>query len=55
LGHATPTVTLNVYSHLFESVNQEAARRLENTIFKNGSNLVADDEKGNKKGVNQNG
>ena len=34
LGHSTPTVTLNIYAHLFESVNQEAACRLENTIFK---------------------
>lgn len=42
LGHATPTVTLNVYAHLMESVNREAPRRLETTIFgKSGSKMVA--------------
>ena len=33
LGHSSPTVTLNVYAHLMKKVNQEAAIRLENTIF----------------------
>ena len=33
LGHSSPTVTLNVYSHLMKKENQEAACRLENTIF----------------------
>ena len=33
LGHSSPTVTLNVYAHLMNRVNQEAACRLENTIF----------------------
>jgi integrase len=33
LGHSSPTVTLNVYAHLMKPVNQEAACRLENTIF----------------------
>lgn len=33
LGHSSPTVTLNVYAHLMKPVNQEAALRLENTIF----------------------
>jgi integrase len=33
LGHATPMMTLNVYSHLMKSENQEAACRLENSIF----------------------
>jgi len=33
LGHSSPTVTLNVYAHLMKPVNQEAAIRLENTIF----------------------
>ena len=33
LGHSTPTVTLNVYAHLMKPVNQEAACRLENTLF----------------------
>ena len=31
LGHATPTVTLNVYAHLMKPANQEAVCRLENT------------------------
>jgi integrase len=34
LGHSSPTVTLNIYAHLMNKVNQEAACRLENTIFK---------------------
>jgi integrase len=33
LGHATPTVTINVYGHLFESVNNEAAERFEGAVF----------------------
>lgn len=33
LGHSTPTVTLNVYTHLMKSENQEAAVRLEKAIF----------------------
>ena len=33
LGHSSPTVTLNVYAHLMKDTNQEAACRLENTIF----------------------
>lgn len=38
LGHSSPTVTLDVYAHLMKPVNQEAALRLENMIFKtNGS------------------
>jgi len=37
LGHSSPTVTLNVYAHLMKSVNQEAACRYEEMIFKNKS------------------
>jgi integrase len=33
LGHANPTVTLNVYAHLMNATNQEAACRLENAVF----------------------
>ena len=33
LGHSSPTVTWNVYAHLMKKVNQEAASRLENTVF----------------------
>lgn len=47
LGHSSPTVTLNVYSHLMKKENQEAACRLEDTIFKiSGSNMVAVNESG---------
>jgi integrase len=47
LGHANPSVTLNTYSHLLESVNQEAANRRENTILKaTGSKMVANSPKG---------
>jgi integrase len=43
LGHSSPVVTLEVYAHLMKPVNQEAARRLENTIFQiNGSKMVAE-------------
>lgn len=46
LGHSSPTVTLNVYAHLFKQVNQEAARRLENVIFEtSGSRMVAETKK----------
>jgi integrase len=42
LGHSTPSITLDVYAHLMKAVNQEAACRLEKTIFeKNGSKMVA--------------
>jgi len=33
LGHSSPTVTINVYAHLMKPTNQEAACKLENTIF----------------------
>ncbi|MGI9571668.1 MAG: site-specific integrase, partial [Desulfobulbia bacterium] len=47
LGHSSPTVTLNVYAHLMNPVNQEAALRLENAIFEtNGSKMVAKTKKG---------
>jgi len=47
LGHSSPTVTWNVYAHLMKSTNQEAACRLENTVFEeNGSKMVAKIKKG---------
>jgi integrase len=47
LGHSSPTVTLNVYSHLLKETNQEAVCRLENAIFQTtGHNLVTNEEKG---------
>jgi integrase len=42
LGHSSPTVTLNVYAHLMKPANQEAACRLENSVFgESGSKMVA--------------
>lgn len=47
LGHSSPTVTLNVYTHLMKPTNQEAACRLENTIFgPTGHKMVTKSEKG---------
>jgi integrase len=46
LGHSSPTVTLNVYAHLMEPANQEAACRYENVIFEvSGSKMVAETKK----------
>ncbi len=33
LGHATPTITLNVYSHLLNKVNTESANKFEKALF----------------------
>jgi integrase len=42
LGHSSPTVTLNVYAHLMNPTNQEAACRLEEAVFgEDGSKMVA--------------
>jgi integrase len=47
LGHSTPTVTINIYAHLMTPTNQEAVRRLENTVFgPTGHNLVTMNKKG---------
>ena len=47
LGHSSPTVTLNIYAHLMNPTNQEAACRLENSIFQpTGSKTVATNKKG---------
>lgn len=47
LGHSTPMMTLNVYSHLMSSCNQSAPSRLEKTIFEGtGSKMVAENENG---------
>jgi integrase len=46
LGHSSPTVTLNVYTHLLKPTNQEAVQRLENAIFAgSGSKMVAETKK----------
>jgi len=50
LGHSNPTVTWNVYAHLMKPTNQEAACRLENTIF--GANRSQNGHK-KKKGETQ--
>lgn len=47
LGHSSPMVTLNVYTHLMKPTNQDGACRLENAIFGGtGSIMVAEKEKG---------
>ena len=47
LGHSSPTVTLNVYAHLMKPTNQEAACRLENSVFgATGHKMVTKTEKG---------
>lgn len=47
LGHSSPSVTLNIYAHLMQSINREAANRLENAIFEtDGSKMVAETKKG---------
>ncbi len=46
LGHSSTTITLDVYSHLIKTENQDAACRLEKTIFeRNGHNLVTKEKK----------
>jgi site-specific recombinase XerD len=46
LNHSSPRVTLNIYAHLMKPVNQEAACRLENTIFEtSGSKMAANNKK----------
>ena len=34
-GHSILTITLNVYTHLLNPVNQDAACRFENMLFEN--------------------
>ena len=33
LGHASPSITMDVYAHLMQSTNQAAATRLENAVL----------------------
>ncbi len=43
LGHSSPTVTLNVYTHLMKPTNPEAVSKLEDTVLgENGSKMVAE-------------
>ena len=46
MGHASPTVTLNVYAHLMKPANQESAQRLEDTVFETGDKMVTSKRKG---------
>ena len=46
LGHANPTVTLNVYAHLMKPSNPSSACRLEETILKNGDQMETKFKKG---------
>jgi integrase len=47
MGHSSPSVTLNVYAHLMKPTNQEAACRLENSVFgTTGHKMVTETKKG---------
>ena len=46
LGHSSPTVTWNVYAHLMKPVNQEAACKLEKTIFGENGDFLETYKKG---------
>lgn len=47
LGHASPTITLNIYAHLMKDRNPEAACRLENAVFgATGHKMVTKAKKG---------
>ena len=42
MGHSKPSVTMDIYAHLMDEENPEAAKKLDDTIFKSGSKMVAD-------------
>ena len=42
MGHSKPSVTMDIYAHLMDEENPEAAKKLDDTIFQSGSNLVAE-------------
>jgi len=47
MGHSSINVTMDTYGHLMESVNREASKRLDETVFqKNGDFLETKTEKG---------
>ena len=47
LGHSNPTVTLNVYAHLLNTVNQRSEQTLESIEFAaTGSKMVTNNQKG---------
>jgi integrase len=33
LGHSSPSVTLNIYAHLFKEIDTHSAERLERSVF----------------------
>ena len=41
MGHSKPSVTLDIYAHLMDEENPEAAKKLDDTIFQSGSKMVA--------------
>ena len=41
LGHSKPSVTMDIYAHLMNEENPEAAKKLDDTIFESGSKMVA--------------
>ena len=41
LGHSKPSVTMDIYAHLMNEENPEAAKKLDGTIFESGSKMVA--------------
>jgi integrase len=43
LGHSKPSVAMDIYAHLMNEENPEAAKKLDDTIFQSGSNLVANE------------
>jgi integrase len=53
MGHSSPTVTLNIYTHLFNPTNQESECKLERSILNTGSKMLASTKKGHtENGVN---
>ena len=52
LGHANPTITLNVYAHLIRDTNDQAPLALENSVFtQTGSKMVATGQEPQKMGL----
>ena len=41
MGHSKPSVTMDIYAHLMDEENPEAANKLDDTIFHTGSKMVA--------------
>jgi integrase len=41
MGHSKPSITMDIYAHLMDEENPEAAKKLDDTIFQSGSKMVA--------------